>query len=58
MLRAQVRVGPAGFIGLDAPACLALAAAHGLPTDITAFFLPWWEAGLAEAFAEQREDRS
>lgn len=45
-----------GFEALDAEACLALLSARGIPPQIAALFLPYWEAGLIEA-AEQRREK-
>lgn len=52
----QRRIGAGGYAGLDMPACLALLTAQGLPDHIAILLLPFWEAGLLEAAARQRED--
>ncbi|WP_299558725.1 hypothetical protein [uncultured Sulfitobacter sp.] len=52
----QARIGMGGFEALDAEACLALLFARGIPQNIAALFIPYWEAGLIAA-AEQRREK-
>ena len=51
----QRRIGPAGYAGLDMPACLAMTEAQGIPTSVAALLLPFWELGLLQASARNRE---
>jgi len=53
-----MRVGMSGATGLDATACLALLTRRGLDPNIAALFLPFWEAGILSALADQRENRT
>jgi len=47
----QVRVGPAGGVGLDMPALLAAADALGYRRRIMARLLPYIEVGMVAALA-------
>jgi hypothetical protein len=55
LFEGQIRVGAAGFAGLDIPACVSVLQAHGMDPDISALLLPCWEEGMFAARAELRE---
>jgi len=57
VLRGQWRAGMSGATGLDMPAALRLLGSRGHDEDIAALFLPWWEDGALDAFAEMRKAR-
>lgn len=54
MIERQLRVGFSGPVGLDLPACIAVAVAGGVDAQVAALLLPYVEAGLMAAFANAR----
>lgn len=54
-LMSQLRAGPAGVTGIDANSCLALLTERGVDPKLAVLFLPWWEAGMLQFFAEKRD---
>lgn len=51
----QARASFGGFAGLDLAGCIETLTARGHPRSITAILLPYWDAGLRDAAAAQRE---
>lgn len=54
-LRGQWRTGFAGVTGLDFDAALAHLGRLGHDTAVAALFLPFWEDGALQAFAEIKD---
>ena len=44
-----------GAIGLDIPALISIGERQGMETDLLLLMLPFADAGLSHAMAEQRE---
>lgn len=51
LVQRQLRVGLAGPVGLDLPACIAVLAECGVDRRAAALLLPFAEAGLMQAAA-------